>query len=159
MDLLQLPAESLRPLTAVPQEDCGCKFWTRCAGGLQPRNLILMDFFLGSYPKRMKKSGFRISVILPTWHFFVPFLGWLSDPFQRLSDLQQWYQKVTDWITWQIMSSLGLSRPKRTVERLNNFPGSSFETWITSPDLGSHRKKKLVFQAVVDQGAMLVVSV
>ena len=30
-----------------------------------------------------------------TWQFFVPFLGWLSDPFKWLSDLQLGDQKVT----------------------------------------------------------------
>ena len=29
------------------------------------------------------------------WQFFVTFLGWLSDPFQCLSDLQLWEEKVT----------------------------------------------------------------
>ena len=31
----------------------------------------------------------------PTWQFFVTFLGWLSDPFKGLSDLQQGDEKVT----------------------------------------------------------------
>ena len=30
-----------------------------------------------------------------TWQFFVPFLGWLSDPFEWLSDLQLGDEKVT----------------------------------------------------------------
>ena len=30
-----------------------------------------------------------------TWQFFVPFFGWLSDPFQWLSDLQLGNQKGT----------------------------------------------------------------
>ena len=30
-----------------------------------------------------------------TWQFFVTFLGWLSDPFQWLSDLQLGDEKVT----------------------------------------------------------------
>ena len=33
--------------------------------------------------------------ILSTWQFFVTFLGWLSDPFQLLSDLQLGDEKVT----------------------------------------------------------------
>ena len=31
----------------------------------------------------------------PTWQFFVTFSGWLSDPFQWLSDLQLGDEKVT----------------------------------------------------------------
>ena len=31
----------------------------------------------------------------PTWQFFLPSLGWLSDPFKWLSDLQLGYEKVT----------------------------------------------------------------
>ena len=34
-------------------------------------------------------------VYLPTWQFFVTFLGWLSDPFEWLSDLQLGDEKVT----------------------------------------------------------------
>ena len=30
-----------------------------------------------------------------TWQFFVTFLGWLSDPFKGLSDLQLGDEKVT----------------------------------------------------------------
>ena len=30
-----------------------------------------------------------------SWQFFVAFLGWLSDPFKWLSDLQQGDEKVT----------------------------------------------------------------
>ena len=30
-----------------------------------------------------------------TWQFFVPFLGWLSDPFKGLSDLQLGDEKGT----------------------------------------------------------------
>ena len=33
-----------------------------------------------------KKSGEKKTT--STWQFFVPFLRWLSDPFQWLSDLQ-----------------------------------------------------------------------
>ena len=33
--------------------------------------------------------------ISPTWWFKVPFLGWLSDPFKWLSDLQLGNEKVT----------------------------------------------------------------
>ena len=33
--------------------------------------------------------------IIPTWQFFVTFLGWLSDPFKWLSDLQLGDEKVT----------------------------------------------------------------
>ena len=32
---------------------------------------------------------------IPTWQFFLTFLGWLSDPFKGLSDLQLGYEKVT----------------------------------------------------------------
>ena len=32
---------------------------------------------------------------ITTWQFFVPFLGWLSDPFKWLSDLQLGDEKVT----------------------------------------------------------------
>ena len=32
---------------------------------------------------------------LPTWQFFVTFLGWLSDPIQRLNDLQVGDKQVT----------------------------------------------------------------
>ena len=32
---------------------------------------------------------------LSPWQFFVTFLGWLSDPFQWLSDLQLGDEKVT----------------------------------------------------------------
>ena len=39
-----------------------------------------------------KKFGGRLYW---TWQFFVTFLGWLSDPFQRLSDLQLGDEKVT----------------------------------------------------------------
>ena len=35
----------------------------------------------------------------PPKKFFVPFLGWLSDPFQRLSDLQLGINRSL-WITW-----------------------------------------------------------
>ena len=36
-----------------------------------------------------KQNGTRICLQFPqTWQFFVPFLGWLSDPFKGLSDLQ-----------------------------------------------------------------------
>ena len=31
----------------------------------------------------------------PAWQFFVTFLGWLSDPFKGLSDLQLGDEKVT----------------------------------------------------------------
>ena len=41
--------------------------------------------------KETKKKKRKTS----TWQFFVTFLGWLSDPFQRLSDLQLGDQKVT----------------------------------------------------------------
>ena len=39
-----------------------------------------------------------------SWQFFVTFLGWLSDPFQWLSDLQLGDEKVTAWITWLLLS-------------------------------------------------------
>ena len=33
--------------------------------------------------------------ISSAWQFFVTFLGWLSDPFKGLSDLQLGHEKVT----------------------------------------------------------------
>ena len=64
MDLLQLPAEFLRPLTAVEkQEDCACwakrKIDQMCRRFAAPK-FNLLGFFGGKlHPKCMKKSGFR----------------------------------------------------------------------------------------------------
>ena len=43
------------------------------------------------------QMGFRNLLLKkkPSWQFFVTFLGWLSDPFQWLSDLQLGEEKVT----------------------------------------------------------------
>ena len=43
---------------------------------------------------------FFLNVFTTPWWFKVTFLGWLSDPFKGLSDLQLGYKKVTAWITW-----------------------------------------------------------
>ncbi len=46
-------------------------------------------------------NDFSQKTHLPTWQFFVPFLGWLSDPFKGCKrDLQIGHKKVTAWITW-----------------------------------------------------------
>ena len=71
--------------------------------------------FLGVFG--WKKSIFRVQIgMLWTkndktwaWQFFVTFLGWLSDPFQWLNDLQIGDEKVT-------LNHLGES-----IEAFNNF--------------------------------------
>ena len=80
----------------------------------EPSTVCIVVFFtyfwmvILSNPPRKKKRKNTISpkVKARTWRFFVPFLGWLSDPFEGLSDLQLGDEKVTTWITWNQVFSL-----------------------------------------------------
>ena len=102
------------PAGEESDEDSGC--WTQGPG--RPENLRSQRFFTKVYimgvsknratPKWMVKimenpiNWWMICFFFPlfsetsiSWQFFVTFLGWLSDPFQWLSDLQLGDEKVT----------------------------------------------------------------
>ena len=51
-----------------------------------PKSWVLIDVNLGAE---------KTNQTLHAWQFFVTFLGWLSDPFKGLSDLQLGDEKVT----------------------------------------------------------------
>ena len=51
-------------------------------------------FLTESCHVRAKKTDF-VATKMPSWQFFVTFLGWLSDPFKWLSYLQIGDEKVT----------------------------------------------------------------
>ena len=68
--------------------------------------LIVIQENSSNRKHKTKNILLKPSLLPTTWQFFVTFLGWLSDPFGRLSDLQLGDRKVTAWISWY------LNRPK-----------------------------------------------
>ena len=73
-----------------------------------------------------------------TWWFKVTLWGWLSDPFQWLSDLQLGDEKVTDWITWN--ASKQEKHPSTRRKPLSRMPVSYAVYTHTSPSVPVRRE-------------------
>ncbi len=68
--------------------------------------------------KTRRKKQIRIDETDSLAILLVTFLGWLSDPFKWLSDLQLGDEKVTAWITWSM-----------AFKRRKNVYSSFFQPW------------------------------
>ena len=63
---------------------------------------------IGGFRKHQEYLPTKLMKLIPdapcTWQFFVTFLGWLSDPFEWLSDLQLGDERVTkNHLVWNIL--------------------------------------------------------